>query len=253
MKRIFSSLIIAFAMYSKIPMPRVEWSKENMRYAMCFFPLVGAVVGGAVYFWGRISEVLDMSRVFDTIIIILLPLFLTGGIHMDGFMDTVDARCSYQPREKKLEILKDPNTGAFAVIACIGCLLLTYGFWYEITPKTLPVAAIGFVISRAFSGLAVVTFPLAKSSGLAATFSEGANKRLTGIVMVIFILLGFGGIILIDWKLGIICLAAVLLLFLYYYRVAVKEFGGITGDLAGYFLQLCELTMIICAVIGAKV
>jgi len=248
----FSSLIIAFAMYSKIPMPGVEWSKENMRYAMCFFPLVGAVVGGALYFWGRISDILGMSRVFDTVIIILIPLLLTGGIHMDGFMDTVDARCSYQSRERKLEILKDPNTGAFAVIACIGYLLLSYGFWYEMTPEILPAAAIGFVISRALSGLAVVTFPLAKNSGLAATFSNGANKRRTGAVMMVFLLLGFGGMLLVNWKTGTICLAAVSLLFLYYYRMAVKEFGGITGDLAGYFLQLCELTIVICAIIGGR-
>ena len=33
------------------------------------------------------------------------------------------------------------------------------------------------------------------------------------------------------------------LTFLYYYRMAKKEFGGITGDLAGYFLQVCELVL----------
>ena len=33
------------AMYSKIPMPRVEWNEKNMKYAMCFFPLVGVVTG----------------------------------------------------------------------------------------------------------------------------------------------------------------------------------------------------------------
>ena len=171
---------------------------------------------------------------------------------MDGFMDTTDARSSYQPREKKLEILKDPNTGAFAVIACVCYFLLTFGFWYEITPEIIPIVAIGFVISRAFSGLAVVTFPMAKSSGLAATFSGEANKKFTRVVMIIFILLAACAMVLINWKLGIICLLGVLLLFIYYYHMSVKEFGGITGDLAGYFLQLCELIIVICAVLGGK-
>lgn len=44
--KIIKSICVAFSMYSKIPMPRVEWNEKNMKYAMCFFPLVGAVIGG---------------------------------------------------------------------------------------------------------------------------------------------------------------------------------------------------------------
>ena len=43
--RFFESLAIGVSMYSKIPMPRVEWNEKNMKYAMCFFPLVGVVTG----------------------------------------------------------------------------------------------------------------------------------------------------------------------------------------------------------------
>ena len=43
---IIKSICVAFSMYSKIPMPRVEWNEKNMKYAMCFFPIVGAVIGG---------------------------------------------------------------------------------------------------------------------------------------------------------------------------------------------------------------
>ena len=42
-------MIIAFSMYSKIPMPRIEWNKENMKYTMCFFPLIGVVTGAIIY------------------------------------------------------------------------------------------------------------------------------------------------------------------------------------------------------------
>ena len=43
--RVIRSLIIAFSTYSRIPMPQVEWSDENRKYTMCFFPLIGAVIG----------------------------------------------------------------------------------------------------------------------------------------------------------------------------------------------------------------
>ena len=42
---LLNAMIIAIAMYSKIPMPRVDWNEKNMRYAMCFFPLVGVIIG----------------------------------------------------------------------------------------------------------------------------------------------------------------------------------------------------------------
>ena len=41
----WSSFKIAFSMYSKIPMPKTDWNKKNMKYAMCFFPMVGAAIG----------------------------------------------------------------------------------------------------------------------------------------------------------------------------------------------------------------
>ena len=43
--RVIRSMIIAFSTYSRIPMPQVEWSDENRKYTMCFFPLIGAVIG----------------------------------------------------------------------------------------------------------------------------------------------------------------------------------------------------------------
>ena len=60
-----------------------------------------------------------------------LPLLITGGIHMDGFMDTVDALASHQSRERKLEILKDSACGAFAVLYCGVYLLLSFALYYE--------------------------------------------------------------------------------------------------------------------------
>jgi len=252
MKQIFKSLIIAFAMYSKVPMPKVDWSKENMRYVMCFFPAVGAVIGGTIVLWEYIADNLMISHVLYTVVLVLLPLFLTGGIHMDGFMDTTDALSSYQPREKKLEILKDPNIGAFAVIACVAYYMLTFGVWYEVNQVQLPVLAIGFILSRALSGLSVVTFPMAKNSGLAATFSNEAKKRLTRNIMVLFILICSAIMVMLNWQLGILVIISTLLTFMYYYHMSSKEFGGITGDLAGYFLQLCELVMVVSVVIGGK-
>ena len=54
----------------------------------------------------------------------------------------------------------------------------------------------------------------------------------------------------LSWKTAVIVILAALLVFLYYYRMSRKQFGGITGDLAGYFLQVCELAMLAGAVLS---
>ena len=96
------SFAIAFSMYSKIPMPRVSWRDEGMKYALCFFPLIGLVIGGVYLLFGRAAEALDLAETARVCIRVLIPLAVTGGIHMDGYLDTADARCSYGDREKKL-------------------------------------------------------------------------------------------------------------------------------------------------------
>lgn len=250
----FAPFVIAFAMYSKIPMPRVDWSKENMKYAMCYFPLVGAAVGGLFYlavwlFTG--TGLLSADPLLKAAVLAVLPILVTGGIHMDGFLDTIDARRSYAPQEKKLEILKDPNSGAFAVIYAAVWFLLYFGFCAQLAKEAADgglrlagAAAAGFVFSRALSGFAVVTFQGARKSGLLATFSDGAQKKTVRIVMVLFALASAAFMTALHPVAGGCAVLAALLVFLYYRRMSKKEFGGITGDLAGYFVQLCELAIL---------
>ena len=109
MEKLWNSFKIAFSMYSKIPMPASDWKKENMRYIMCFFPLIGVIIGGMVWLWGFYGRYITNSEGFYAMIFVMIPVFLTGGIHLDGLLDTSDAIHSYQPREK---------TGNFKRFSC---------------------------------------------------------------------------------------------------------------------------------------
>ena len=122
--RVIRSLFIAFSTYSRIPVPQVAWSEENRKYSMCFFPWIGAVIGLLMWGWLRLCGALSIGSVLKGAVGALLPILVTGGIHMDGFMDTSDALASWQSRERRLEILKDSHVGAFAVLGCAGYLLL---------------------------------------------------------------------------------------------------------------------------------
>ncbi len=97
---VIRSLLTAFSTYSCIPVPQVEWTEENRRYSMCFFPLVGAVIGLLLWGWLAVCDAFGVGPLLRGAVAALLPLFVTGGIHMDGFMDTSDALASWQPMEK---------------------------------------------------------------------------------------------------------------------------------------------------------
>ena len=130
--RLFESLLIALSTYSAVPVPQLDWNEKNMRYAICFFPAVGVLCGAALWLWAVLAQATGMSCVLFAAIAACLPILVTGGIHMDGYLDTVDALSSHQTCEKKLAIMKDANCGAFAVIYG-GVYLLAYaGFAYEV-------------------------------------------------------------------------------------------------------------------------
>ncbi len=251
--KIINSMIIAFAMYSKIPMPKANWKTENMKYVMCFFPWVGAVIGLLFSFWGIYGCILPIGNTLHTILWLLIPIVLTGGIHMDGLMDTADALSSYQSKERRLEILKDSHAGAFAILACIVYFFTYFGFLSELSKSLVPLIGIGFFFSRTLSGLAVTAFPCAKDSGLAATFSGSADRKRTRVILLIQMFVSAMFIIYLNPLVGTIQIAVAFLFFGYYYFMSKKKFGGITGDLAGWFLQLCELCMLMAVIVGGTI
>ncbi len=249
----WNSFKTAFSMYSRLPVPGSEWTRENMSHALIFFPWVGAVTGIVFYGIFFLKEWctacgMGVHEFTFTVLLAAAPVWITGGIHMDGFMDTQDALSSCQTRERRLEILKDPHAGAFAILSCALYLLCYTGICVSLTRDSIGVVALGFVLSRSLSGLSVVAFPKAKGSGLAVAFAENAAKRTVGAVLSGYVLLLGAAMIFVGKGAGFAAILAAGIVFGAYYRMAMKNFGGITGDLAGYFLQMCEIWMAAAAV-----
>lgn len=257
MKKLWNGFKIAFSMYSKIPMPGSDWTDENMRYALLAFPLVGVPIGLLTLLWRALAGRLGLSgSAFSAVVLLLIPAAITGGIHLDGLLDTADALSSYKGKEERLEILKDSRAGAFAVIQAAAYFFLYYGVYSymdlqfgEGAGKVWQVIALSFLLSRALSGYAVVAFPKAKQTGLAVLFAKKAEGRLVQAAMAVYGILIFILMACVSPALAIAVYLAAFLVFVYYYVTAVRKFGGITGDLAGWFLQKCELAMALTVMI----
>ena len=249
--KILKAMVIAFSIYSKIPVPQFEWKEEDMEYMMCFFPWIGGVIGLAFYGWAGLCEKFAVGTLCYALIAAAIPLIISGGFHVDGYMDTMDALHSYQSREKKLEILKDSHIGAFAAIMLVLYYLIDIAAISEIhTRKAVFAVAAVFFLARCLSGIAVVTLQPAKKEGLLYTFASGAQKEKVKRGLYLQLILCMALMIIISKEYGVAAIIASLLSFLYFKKKSYKEFGGITGDTAGFFVTVCEAAAAVAVAIA---
>ena len=236
-------MAVAFSTYSRIPMPIFTWTEENMRYSMCFFPIIGLVIGLLEILTDALCSFLHIGSLLRAVLLTVVPILVTGGIHMDGFLDTVDARRSYRGKEERLRILKDPNIGAFAAIYGMVLMLCEAGCFAEVAGRALGGFCFGFVLSRCLSGLSVIYFPKARKNGSLRKMADASADRCGRIVLgeciVTAVCLALYSPVLAGFL-----LPGAGLVFFYYRKMSERQFGGTTGDLAGYFLTLCEFCML---------
>jgi adenosylcobinamide-GDP ribazoletransferase len=202
--------------------------------------------------WLLLCDWLKLGGMLRGTVGALLPILITGGIHMDGFMDTSDAMASWQPKERRLEILKDSHVGAFAVLGCAGYLLLHAALLSEASATSGALLCCVFVLSRALSAWAMATFRSARPQGMLDAFAQAAHRRMVTISCVVYAVLCAVVWFVFGGCLTLVCLLAAALCVIYYRHMAYKQFGGVTGDLAGWFLQVTELALTAVIVLGGK-
>ena len=251
---VFRSFLTAFSMFSRLPVPTLDWREDNMRYMMIMFPLVGAAVGVFSWGWLLLCRWLEFGVFLRAAGLTLVPVAVTGGIHLDGFCDTVDALSSRAPAERKREILKDPHAGAFAVIGAVAYMLLYFSLAAELSDTVfLPILLLLiYVMCRVLSALAVLLFPRSPQQGLLSSFRDSADTRLSVIILLVMYAGACIGLVAAGGLTGIVMLGAALLCALYLFIMSRQSFEGMSGDLAGFFLQLAELSMLASIILVDK-
>ncbi|MBQ3078662.1 MAG: adenosylcobinamide-GDP ribazoletransferase [Clostridia bacterium] len=241
------SIITAFCMFSRIPMPEIEWKDDNMRFMLAAFPLVGVFVGFAAVLFLWISEKFAIPMLVRGAGLLILPLLITGGIHMDGFADVTDALSSHAPMEKKRAILKDPHAGAFAIIGVCAVSILNFACLssFEISKESACLLFAVYVFSRAGSGICSILFPGSGEQGLLSSFRKSADKKFSLIVLFLWLVLISGFSVYVCGFYALLLPAVLVLTGAYLYRLSKKEFGGMSGDLSGWYLTVSECAMTI--------
>ena len=252
--KLFKSMIIAFSIYSKIPVPQFAWEEEDMEYMMCFFPWIGGVIGLVFYGWLALCENIQIGALCRACVAAAIPLIISGGFHVDGYMDTMDAFHSYQNREKKLEILKDSHIGAFAAIMLMLYYLIELAALSEVvTGKAAFTVAAVFFLARCLSGIGVVTLKSAKKEGLLYTFASGAQKKRVRLALYVQLTGCIALMVTVSGIYGIVAAVTGVLCFFYFKWKSYRELGGITGDTAGWFVTVCEAAAAVAVAVAVHI
>ena len=239
------SLIIAVSFISIIPIPQKYipvWNSNTLRY-FCPMLAVTGVIFALLWFivWEVLSAAHALSPVLRGFLMMILTLGLTGGLHLDGLMDTCDAIFSHRDRQSRLRILSDTHAGSFAVMGCVVILLgktilFSELFRLDVNPSVIP------VYSRLGMAVLLNNVPFAKTGGLAVMLGSSRNRKhnIFFAGMMILILL-----FTVSKIAGIIFVVSVI----FWGHVCIKIFGGISGDLLGLYVEMSEFFMMLCIVI----
>ncbi|MBQ7216936.1 MAG: adenosylcobinamide-GDP ribazoletransferase [Synergistaceae bacterium] len=241
------SLIIAVSFISVIPIPQryiPVWDSQALRYFCPMLAVTGCIFGLFwLGFWSVLCELSGVSQILRGFLMMVMTLGLTGGLHLDGLMDTCDAVFSRRDRETRLRILSDTHAGSFAVMGCAVILLGKTLVFSEllrlnVNPSLIP------VYSRLGMAVLLNNLPFAKTGGLAVMLGSARSRKhnvfFAVMMMILFTCSKITGVIF-----------AVSVIF--WWRVCMKIFGGISGDLLGFFVEMSEFSAMVCLVISDSV
>jgi adenosylcobinamide-GDP ribazoletransferase len=224
----------------------LSFGEKELARSMAFFPLVGLVIGLLLALgYYLLSFLLPKAIVLWLTIGFLV--FLTRGLHLDGFADTIDGLASGGSREKILEVMRDSRIGAFGVIGLILLIGAKYFALDQIPIPSIPYTLILMtVMGRNTMVLVCYRSPYARSEvGLAKPFTENLGYR----EMALSLVSAFGIALLLMGLKGILVFLGIGLFSLGYRLFFIKKLGGVTGDILGAANELAEVLCLIFLII----
>jgi adenosylcobinamide-GDP ribazoletransferase len=235
------SFMLALQFISRIHIFNVAFEEAAFGKATRFFPLVGLILGAITALLYRVSITVFPLEVTSALAILSMVL-LTGGIHLDGFMDSMDGLFSGRDRERKLEIMKDSRIGAFGAVGLVSLFLVKYTVILNLPFDFIyPLLMLAPVISRWSMVIGIKFYPYLREQGLGKLYSQytGWIEFIFATVLVVLItifLAGLPGLVML--------LLAGLLAFLMYGRV-YRQLGGLTGDIYGAVNEITEVIVLL--------
>lgn len=241
MRAVMYGFLLALQFLSRLPVPvECPWHAQTSRWAVRCYPLVGLLLGGIVAMVGMLLQaVLPIPML--ALLLLSAWVALSGGLHLDGWMDVADAVGSNAPLEKRWAIMKDPHVGSFGILALVFLLLWKGALLLALLDTNAGLAWLPLVMALARLGAVglLVQVPAARPEGLARAWQQHLGQR--DLLLALWPLpLAF-----LLWP-GWAWLLVALVPFLVGYGLwARRVFNGINGDILGAAIEGGELWLLL--------
>lgn len=232
--------LIALQFLTILPVRISEVKEKDFGKSLVYFPIVGMLIGCLLTLSLFVFSFLPPQ--VSVVLILVISIIITGGIHLDGFADTCDGLYGFKSKEEILKIMRDSCIGTMGVIGIICLLLLKFTILAGIPKETLWKSLIMMaVFARWIQGLACSISNYARQDGKAKYFIEYADKKgvfIGGLfTLALFLLLAnFKGLILFTISL------VPIFLFINYIK---RKIGGMTGDTIGATNEVAEILILL--------
>ncbi len=233
MRNILKGFALAVSMLTSIPFFKVhDFYKGINGHAVMFYPLVGFLLGGILYLtYTFLSPYIPHAHL--TIIIFALWVLLTGALHLDGFSDTIDGL--YVSKDKALGVMKDPNTGGMGMTFSVTFLILKASTLASF--EAFYLLPIVLMLPRLSAVLAIYNYPYVSPNGM-STLAKNELNRIHVLVAL------FYSVILVALIKAWFLLLGSLVVLLILKNFFIKRYGGFTGDIYGFTIEVTELVLL---------
>ena len=245
---ILSSLNLAAKFLTVLPLPDSgRPSPDSVGLSLPFYPLIGLGLGlilaGAGAVIGGVPELLAAA------LLLCLWVGITGGVHLDGLADTADSLGGVGwSRQRRLEVMKDSNIGAWGACACFLALIIKFAGLAALLEADQALALLWLppLLGRSAILLLFLTTAYIRSSGLGSPL----QKQLRPASVWLSLLLA-ASVCSVAGAAGFLALAVAAVLVLALRALMLKFFGGMTGDTLGFAVELVEVAALVTLAVGA--
>ena len=244
MKQEFRRIPLAFGFLTIFPLGNREVTLEDLGKSVAYFPLVGLALG--LILWGvdtLLGEILPYPA--QNALILALLLLLSGGMHVDGLIDTFDGVGVHSSRERRLEVMSDSRAGSYGVLGVVILFILEYAFLSSLDEDLrMKALVLSPMLSRAAMVYAMASFPPAKGEGMGAAFKREVTIRRAAFAFVFSLIVAAA----LGWR-GILCMAGVMAFTVGLSLFLRRRLGGLTGDNYGAINELSQMIALLGMVI----
>jgi len=223
------------------------YTPDNMARTLKYYPVVGLIIGATLVSLVLLLQTFAPSHtLYMAGLVGVLWILITGGLHLDGVADMADAWVGgLGDKEKTLRIMKDPVCGPFGVLAIVLVILLKVIFIYELLSFNFYLIFLPPLLARIWVIVLLMTTPYVREQGMGSNLVSSVQKLKNIFSILIFSTLAFVFLsLLLNISIAVL-LVLISGLFGFFYRMQIMQrLGGITGDVAGAFIEYMELMIL---------